>query len=150
MGTFASSAGDDDIVFSSARIPENGNSANTHSASRKTSIRNRISVGFRVPSTFGDSRDECINAALTAGDRECSPPGVSPWILFNRRTIVDGGRAVRIFGDTAMAVTKSTRALVGATLNRDDDVHSESISDATADGSMECKLIGDEINSFRK
>lgn len=150
VGTLTSSAGDDDIVFSNARIPENGKSANTRSASRNTSTRNRISVVFRVPSTFGDSRDECINATLTAGDRDCSPPGVSPWILFNRRTIVDGGKAVRIFGDTATAVTKSTRAQVGATLNRDDDEHSESISVAMADGSIECKFTGDEINSFRK
>lgn len=108
VGMLFRSAGDDDIVFSNTRIPENGNSANTCSVSRKMSIRDRISIGFKLSSIFGDNRDECINEALTAGHVERNTPGVSPWTLCKRRTIVDGGRAVKIVGDTVMAVKKST------------------------------------------
>lgn len=63
---------------------------------------------------------------------------------------VDGGSAVRISGDTAIAVTKLTSTRIGATLNRRGDKHSEFIRDAMADGWTEYKLTGDEIKSFRK
>lgn len=68
---------DDDIVFSNSMMSEGGNSANAQqSKDTEKLIKNMISVGFKVLSTFGDNRARS-NETLTTGDKPYSTPGVS-------------------------------------------------------------------------
>lgn len=76
VGMLFKRTGDDAIVCSNSMMSDGGNSANALSKDTKKLIKNMISVGFKVPSSFGDNTAR-INETLTAGDKPYSTFGDS-------------------------------------------------------------------------
>lgn len=110
------------------------------------SIKNEISVGFKVLRTFGDDI-ESNNVTLTAGDNEHNTFGDT---LLRRQMTVDGGKTSKIFGLSVIAVIRSTTVLLGVAFNKSEDEHNVSSNDTVTDGSKESKKDGEEEHIFKK